>query len=85
MLMFSYKETSITMYVEYSFARMGAEERPKRRRARTPLSSRDGLQKNRALALKLHPGRRELPGTFHFGEKLQRRILRTTHQPILPI
>jgi hypothetical protein len=62
---------------------MGAEERPKRRRARTPLSSRDGLQKSRALALKLHPGRQELPGTFHFGETLQRKVLRTTHFPYI--
>jgi len=45
---------------------MGAEERPKRRRARKPLSSRDGLQKSRALALKTASRQARTSGHFSF-------------------
>jgi len=49
---------------------MGAEERPKRRRARNPLSSRDGLQKSRALALKTASRQARTPGHFSFWRNL---------------
>jgi len=45
---------------------MGADERPKRRRARKPLSSRDGLQKSRALALKTTSRQARTSGHFSF-------------------